>query len=154
MADDPRKRIYKSTAVPRGVSERLPFPNIVRIEQLAGENRQRYLGTFKQVIDKARDAVRKDEIPKIFYGYLDKNSDTGFGMGAEWASKGSSVFGTLKGMAGSVKGIGKVLNSVADVAEGMAKFTEDLLQINTTATGGATVKEFTSPTLPDPMSLK
>jgi len=145
------------------LSSLLPRPNIVRIEVLDGNSRDRYLksqtsdgnGTNvysitnqmrKTTIGSIYNGARAKE--KVFYGFLDPSDNSSFNLGAGWEdqSMGGDIGGAVKKVVGNIS---NTLNTVIDIGSSFNDIANRTLGLNNTATGASTMKEFKNITLQD-----
>ena len=96
-----KKSEFRNFGTYRGLQKEIPRPNIVRIETLDGNARERYLGQIQQI----GDVVRKNAYPNIgndkndvFYGFIKNTGQQSYGISSNWeaSSAGGGVLGTLK----------------------------------------------------------
>lgn len=169
MADKPIDHTKRSEVL----SKNLPRPNIVRIEVLDGESRERYLkaSTESGGVDNIYGAVnniRKStfnsvftperEYEKIFYGFLSPTADTTINMSAGWdqTNISGSAFDMVKKVAGGVAsvggivgGAGRVVGAGLEIGSSIQDISNRALGLNSTATGASTMKDFKSVDLND-----
>lgn len=136
------------------LSTNLPKPNILRVEVLDGNARQRYLQSIQRVGDRIRNSTYQ-QISKpgerVFYGFMTSGGETGFDLNVDWSDKAASgtLLGELKGIAGVIPGVGDVVGGVSDAIEGIGDIAGSILGINATTTGSGTVKDFAGVSLRD-----
>jgi len=143
-------------------SEKLPNPNVVRIEVLSPSAKATYLnGGLYAMTNRFQQALMEsmlyNDATKPFYGFFDPKDNEGveFGLTASW-EKGKHGFGelteTLNGVAGAVSHIpvvgkagsnalgfmGKITKTVGDFSTKMA----NAAGLNTDSTGACTLKDF------------
>ncbi len=144
-------------------SEKLPNPNVIRIEVLSPSAKAAYLnGGLYAMTNKFQHALMEtmlyDDATKPFYGFFDPEETAGisFGVSASWA-KGNHGFGevanVLKGVAGAVSKV-PVVGAVGSVAGGLigaaqkigdySKKMANAAGLNTDSTGACTMKDFKS----------
>lgn len=146
-------------------SEKLPNPNVIRIEVLSPSAKAAYLnGGLYAMTNKFQQALMEsmlyDDATKPFYGFFDPEETAGvtFGVTASW-KKGNHGFGelakVLKGVAGDVSRIpvvgrvGKVAGGVIGAAEKIGKYSNKMANaagLNTDSTGACTMRDFDSAT--------
>lgn len=155
------------------LSPNLPRPNIVRIEVLDGESRERYLKSYAESgnvsnIYSAVNNIRKatyDSVftadrayEKIFYGFLSPTADTTINMGAGWEQTNisGSAFDMVKKVAGGVAsvggvvgGVGRVVGAGLEIGSSIQDISNRAVGMNSTATGASTMKDFKSIELND-----
>lgn len=147
------------TTEPDRLSSLLPRPNIVRIEVLDGNSRDRYLksqtstGTGTNIYTLTNE-LRKTTInsiytgdranEKVFYGFLDPKTDSTFNLSSEWSdsSMGGDIGGAIKKVISNAPGIGDALNTAIGIGSSFNDIANRTLGLNTTATGAATMQEF------------
>lgn len=139
------------------LSSSLPRPNILRIEVLDGESRERYLQTYgggsnvytatNQLRKKTLNAIftGNREKEKVFYGFLSPSKDTSFNMTAEWGNSniGGNAFDMVKKVASAAGAVGEVVNTALDIGTGINTIVNQALDLNSTATGAATMSDYT-----------
>lgn len=146
-------------------SEKLPNPNVIRIEVLSPSAKAAYLnGGLYAMTNRFQQALMEsmlyDDATKPFYGFFDPEETAGvtFGVSASWA-KGSHGFGevanVLKGVAGAVSKV-PVVGAVGSVAGGLigaakkigdySKKMANAAGLNTDSTGACTMRDFKSAT--------
>lgn len=135
----------------QGLSTSLPKPNILRIEVLDGNARERYLSAFQRNGDKTRRNIYQrmsQDGERVFYGFLTGGDRTEFDLGVEWSDRSAdaTILGELKGLASGLNGI---VSGGFDVIDRIGEIGSQLLGVNKTATGSATVKNFTGVSLND-----
>lgn len=146
----------------RGLRSATPFPNIIRIEQLAGPARNRYSSGFNNLIDGLHSVAEAGRIggirDEVFYGFVKTPPDSQK-IRIGWQNRGGvgEVLSTLGGMAGGVtgaitspdpKGLGakivETANAGASGASALIKGTGDLMAqlggINAGIVGQNTIK--------------
>lgn len=136
------------------LSTNLPKPNILRVEVLDGNARQRYLAAIQRAGDEIRENVYQQTTQpgeRVFYGFLVGGSETGFNMGSSWKTQTGSnaVLDSLKGLAGSVSGMNTIVGGIDSALDGIGDIGGSLLGINKSTTGSGTVKDFEGVTLDD-----
>lgn len=159
MADTKRYTDDNKSATDGKLSSLLPRPNIVRIEVLDGNSRDRYLksqtssGTGTNIYSITNE-LRKTTIgsiytgsrakEKVFYGFLDPKTESTFNLGSEWqdSSMGGDIGGAIKKVIANAPGVGDALNTAIDIGSSFNDIANKTLGLNTTATGAATMKEF------------
>lgn len=142
-------------------SEKLPNPNVIRIEVLSPSAKAAYLnGGLYAMTNRFQQALMEtmlyDDATKPFYGFVDPEETAGvtFGVSASW-EKGKHGFGelakVLKGVAGDfsripvVGAVGKVAGGVIGAAEKIGKYSKDMANaagLNTDSTGACTMRDF------------
>ena len=169
MADKPIDHTKRSEVL----SKNLPRPNIVRIEVLDGESRERYLkaSTESGGVDNIYGAVnniRKStfnsvftperEYEKIFYGFLSPTADTTINLSSSWEQPNisGSAFDMVKKVAGGVAsvggvvgGVGRVVGAGLEIGSSIQDISNRAVGMNSTATGASTMKDFKSIELND-----
>ena len=147
-------------------SEKLPNPNVIRIEVLSPSAKAAYLnGGLYAMTNRFQHALMEtmlyDDATKPFYGFFDPEETAGisFGVSASWA-KGNHGFGevanVLKGVTGAVSRV-PVVGAVGSVAGGLigaaqkigdySKKMANAAGLNTDSTGECTMKDFKCATL-------
>ena len=146
-------------------SEKLPNPNVIRIEVLSPSAKAAYLnGGLYAMTNRFQQALMEsmlyDDATKPFYGFFDPEETAGvtFGVTASW-EKGKHGFGelakVLKGVAGDVSRIpvvgrvGKVAGGFIGAAGKIGKYSNDMVNaagLNNDSTGACTMKDFKSAT--------
>ena len=137
-------------------SERLPNPNVIRIEVLSPSARAAYLNngiyaalnTFQQTL--MEQFLGDPDSIKPFYGFFDpSNEGVGFGMKADWSPNKNHGFNEMasivKGTVGKLPVVGGVANGAVDIAKTIRDKAEDLVNtagIDTKSTGACTLKDF------------
>jgi hypothetical protein len=141
------------------LSSLLPRPNIVRIEVLDGNSRDRFLKSQTSTGDGTNiysitNEMRKSTIgsvytgnrakEKVFYGFLDPKTDSTFNLTSEWSdsSMGGDVGGAIKKVIANAPGIGDMVNTGINIGSSFNEIANRTLGLNTTATGAATMQEF------------
>lgn len=139
------------------LSSNLPRPNILRIEVLDGESRERFLQTYgggsnvytstNQLRKKTLNAIFTGNRAKenVFYGFLSPAADTSFNMTAKWGNSniGGNAFDMVKKVVGATGAIGEVVNTALDIGTGINTIANQALELNSTATGAATMCDYT-----------
>lgn len=144
-------------------SEKLPNPNVIRIEVLSPSAKAAYLnGGLYAMTNRFQQALMEsmlyDDATKPFYGFFDPEETAGisFGVSASWA-KGNHGFGevanVLKSVTGAVSRV-PVVGAVGSVAGGLigaaqkigdySKKMANAAGLNTDSTGACTMKDFKS----------
>lgn len=144
-------------------SEKLPNPNVIRIEVLSPSAKAAYLnGGLYAMTNRFQQALMEsmlyDDATKPFYGFFDPEETAGisFGVSASWAT-GNHGFGevanVLKGVTGAVSKV-PVVGAVGSVAGGLigaaqkigdySKKMANAAGLNTNSTGACTMKDFKS----------
>lgn len=168
MADTKRYTTDNTTIGPDGkpvdtdhdrLSSLLPRPNIVRIEVLDGNSRDRFLKSQTTTGDGTNiysitNEMRKSTIgsvytgnranEKVFYGFLDPKTDSTFNLTSEWSdsSMGGDIGGAIKKVIANAPGIGDVVTTGINIGSSFNEIANRTLGLNTTATGAATMQEF------------
>lgn len=144
-------------------SEKLPNPNVIRIEVLSPSAKAAYLnGGLYAMTNRFQQALMEsmlyDDATKPFYGFFDPEETAGvtFGVTASW-EKGKHGFGelakVLKGVAGDVSripvvgAVGKVAGGFIGAAGKIGKYSNDMANaagLNNDSTGACTMKDFKS----------
>ena len=142
-------------------SEKLPNPNVIRIEVLSPSAKAAYLnGGLYAMTNRFQQALMEsmlyDDATKPFYGFFDPEETAGisFGVTASW-EKGKHGFGelakVLKGVAGDVSripvvgAVGKVAGGVIGAAQKIGKYSNDMANaagLNNDSTGACTMRDF------------
>ena len=144
-------------------SEKLPNPNVIRIEVLSPSAKAAYLnGGLYAMTNRFQQALMEsmlyDDATKPFYGFVDPEETAGvtFGVSASWEwEKGKHGFGevaeVLKGVTGAVSSIpvvgrvGKVAGGLIGAAEKIGKYSKSMANaagLNTDSTGACTMRDF------------
>ena len=146
-------------------SEKLPNPNVIRIEVLSPSAKAAYLnGGLYAMTNRFQQALMEsmlyDDATKPFYGFFDPEETAGvtFGVTASW-ERGKHGFGevagVLKDVTGAVSGIpvvggvGKVAGKIIGAAEKIGEYSKKLANtagLNTESTGACTMRDFKSAT--------
>lgn len=168
MADTKRYTTDNTTIGPDGkpvdtdhdrLSSLLPRPNIVRIEVLDGNSRDRFLKSQTTTGDGTNiysitNEMRKSTIgsvytgnranEKVFYGFLDPKTDSTFNLTSEWSdsSMGGDIGGAIKKVIANAPGIGDMVTTGINIGSSFNEIANRTLGLNTTATGAATMQEF------------
>ena len=144
-------------------SEKLPNPNVIRIEVLSPSAKAAYLnGGLYAMTNRFQQALMEsmlyDDATKPFYGFFDPEETAGisFGVTASW-EKGKHGFGelakVLKGVAGDVSRIpvvgvvGKVAGGAIGAAQKIGDYSKKMANaagLNNDSTGACTMKDFKS----------
>ena len=146
-------------------SEKLPNPNVIRIEVLSPSAKAAYLnGGLYAMTNRFQQALMEsmlyDDATKPFYGFFDPEETAGvtFGVTASWehGKHGfGEVAGVLKNVTGAVSGIpvvggvGKVAGKIIGAAEKIGEYSKKLANtagLNTESTGACTMRDFKSAT--------
>lgn len=139
-------------------SEKLPNPNVVRIEVLSPSAKAAYLnGGLYAMTNRFQQALMEsmlyNDATKPFYGFFDPKDNEGveFGLTASW-EKGKHGFGelmrkldTVADMTKEVPVVGKAVGIVSRMANGVGNLSSDLVNaagLNTDSTGACTLKDF------------
>jgi hypothetical protein len=127
----------------RNLSTGIPKPNIVRIEVLDGNARQRYLGTLQIKGDKLKQNLY-DKIAgrgdSVFFGFMRHVSDQTFGIDATWTTTGGSgniLTGMKKMVAGATGGI--ITEGEMDTVSNMMR---SLTGLSAQSTGSSSLQQF------------
>ena len=142
-------------------SEKLPNPNVIRIEVLSPSAKAAYLnGGLYAMTNRFQQALMEsmlyDDATKPFYGFFDPEETAGvtFGVTASWehGKHGfGEVAGVLKDVTGAVSGIpvvggvGKVAGKIIGAAEKIGEYSKKLANnagLNTESTGACTMRDF------------
>lgn len=146
-------------------SEKLPNPNVIRIEVLSPSAKAAYLnGGLYAMTNRFQQALMEtmlyDDATKPFYGFFDPEETAGvtFGVSASW-EKGNHGFGevakVLKDVTSAVSsipvvgGVGKVAGRLIGAAEKIGKYSNKMANaagLNTESTGACTMRDFTRAT--------
>jgi hypothetical protein len=109
----------------RGLRANVPKPNIVRIEILDGNARERYLGKIQTTLDRSvkQQVYQKFSSPSdsLFYGFLKNSGKQSVGINAKWMDTGGTggILGDIKGVIGEASSgstAGGLVSSIADKA--------------------------------------
>lgn len=142
-------------------SEKLPNPNVIRIEVLSPSAKSAYLnGGLYAMTNKLQQSLMESilykDATKPFYGFFDPDETSGvtFGVSAQW-KEGKHGFGEVAGILKKVTGaiskvpavgvVGKVAGGAVSAAEtvaGVANEWANAAGINTNSTGACTMKDF------------
>lgn len=142
-------------------SEKLPNPNVIRIEVLSPSAKAAYLnGGLYAMTNKFQHALMEtmlyDDATKPFYGFVDPEETAGvtFGVTASW-EKGNHGFGEVAGVLKNVTGavsripvvgaVGKVAGGVIGAAEKIGEYSKNMANaagLNTDSTGACTMRDF------------
>ena len=142
-------------------SEKLPNPNVIRIEVLSPSAKAAYLnGGLYAMTNRFQQALMEsmlyDDATKPFYGFFDPEETAGisFGVTASW-EKGNHGFGELakvmKGVAGDVSripvvgAVGKVAGGFIGAAQKIGDYSKKMANaagLNTDSTGACTMLDF------------
>lgn len=138
----------------KGLSTNLPLPNILRIETLDGNARERYLSSVQRIGDNLRRNVYQrmgQDGESIFYGFLIGGGETEFDLGIEWNDRSgdATILGELKGLATLIPGLGSIVSGAKKASEAIGDIGTQLVGVNASATGSATVKNFSGVQLRD-----
>lgn len=146
----------------RDLSQTTPLPNIIRVETLNANARQRYLSGLNSVRDAGRTEKNKLAADKrVFYGYTSSDSKSkGFEISSEWSKtgKGMGMLGVVKGLATKAANSDKdgdtTISKVGSFTKGAINIFEGLADVSTALTGtdyknvgGATIKDYNGTTL-------
>lgn len=143
-------------------SERLPNPNVIRIEVLSPSARGAYLnGGLYAITNRFRQALTESILygdeTRPFYAFFDPKECKGlsFGVTANWNKPGNCGFGAamesirkITGAMSKVPVVGRLGNMVGGVAEGAGEFAGRAKKIanqaglDTSSTGACTLKDF------------
>jgi len=138
------------------LSSLLPRPNIVRIEVLDGNSRDRFLKSQTSTGDGTNiysitNEMRKTTIgaiytgnrakEKVFYGFLDPKTDSTFNLTSKWEdqSMGGDIGGAIKKVVGNIS---SKLNTAIDIGSSFNDIANQTMGLNNTATGASTMQEF------------
>lgn len=143
-------------------SEKLPNPNVIRIEVLSPSAKAAYLnGGFYAMTNRFQhalmDSMLYDDATKPFYGFFDPTKDAQgitFGINASW-TRGKHGFGEATGMLKRVTGavskipvigdVGKVAGGLVGAAQKVGEYSQKMANaagLNTNSTGACTLKDF------------
>lgn len=142
-------------------SEKLPNPNVIRIEVLSPSAKAAYLnGGLYAMTNKFQQSLMEtmlyDDATKPFYGFFDPEETAGitFGVSASW-EKGNHGFGevakVLRNVTSAVSSIpvvgavGNAAGRVIGAAEKIGKYSKDMANaagLNTESTGACTMRDF------------
>jgi len=135
----------------KGLATTLPKPNILRIEVLDGNARERYLSSVQRVGDQVRRSLYQrisQDGERVFYGFLVGGGETEFDLSIEWndRSADATLLGELKGIVAGTSGL---VSGAMDIVDKVGEIGSQLLGVNKSATGSATVKNFSGVSLND-----
>lgn len=144
----------KEIGLTGGLSSALPKPNILRVEVLDGNARERYLAAVQLKGDQLRQQMYQTvTLPgeRLFYGFLVAGGETGFNLTTRWERQTGSgaILKELTGLAGVVPGGNSIVGGVTEVVDRLGAIGGSLLGINKSTTGSGTVKDFSSIALSD-----
>lgn len=142
-------------------SEKLPNPNVIRIEVLSPSAKAAYLnGGLYAMTNRFQQALMEsmlyDDATKPFYGFFDPEETAGvtFGVSASW-EKGNHGFGevakVLKRVTSTVSsipvvgGVGKVAGRLIGAAEKIGEYSNKMANaagLTTDSTGACTMRDF------------
>lgn len=142
-------------------SEKLPNPNVIRIEVLSPSAKAAYLnGGLYAMTNRFQQALMEsmlyDDATKPFYGFFDPEETAGisFGVSASWA-KGNHGFGEVANVLKSVTGavsrvpvvgaVGSVAGRLIGAAQKIGNYSKKMANaagLNTDSTGACTMKDF------------
>ena len=136
------------------MSDKLPLPNILRIELLDGKARERYLGGVQRTADVVKQQVYQKMVPdkeSTFYGFIKQSSDQTYGMSAGWdkSTAGGGILGSVKK---GIKKIGKAIpavGAISGVIETSKDVASDITGINAKVTGSNSMKRYSGSELDD-----
>lgn len=142
-------------------SEKLPNPNVIRIEVLSPSAKSHYLnGGLYAITNRFQQALMENMMYpgsiEPFYGFFDPETQgVAFGISAQWDQNRKHGFGemisTVKSISNGISKvpfgntIGKVGSGVADAVGGFADFAEKMANragFDTNSTGACTLKDF------------
>ena len=139
----------------RGLRTKAPKPNIIRIELLDGDSRERYLGTIQRGIDRVikqplYSRFGSDE--SVFYGFLKNSGNQTIGISSEWSKTGG-----VKGLLGDIKGglekfadakessVSKFISGATvsgiNALDNIDKVAKSLSALDANITGNSTIKQ-------------
>jgi hypothetical protein len=147
-------------------SERLPNPNVIRIEVLSPAARSAYLnGGLYAMTNRLQQTLMEsmlyDDATKPFYGFFDPKENEGitFGVKANWKANRNKGFGAamkqiqhisdsvskipVVGIAG--KAVGGLASAAGEIGEQAASFANKA-GLNTDSTGACTMRDFSDAT--------
>lgn len=145
----------------RGLRTKAPKPNIIRIELLDGNSRERYLGKLQRGIDGVvKQPLYNKFVPasdSVFYGFLKNSGNQTIGITSEW-SKSDGV----KGLLGDISGIlskspvgkkgkvgkffsfaGAAGSAAINALDNIDKAAKGLGSLDASLTGNSTIKQIT-----------
>lgn len=142
-------------------SEKLPNPNVIRIEVLSPSAKAAYLnGGLYAMTNRFQHALMEtmlyDDATKPFYGFFDPEETAGisFGVSASWA-KGNHGFGEVANVLKSVTGavsrvpvvgaVGSVAGGLIGAAQKIGNYSKKMANaagLNTDSTGACTMMDF------------
>lgn len=149
MAEISDDRVHRRLNATTGLSPNAPLPNIVRIEVLNSQARNRYLGTIGQFTSKTRDLAFRSSGDKglnKFYGFMKGTPKTSFGITAKWADSGAGggILGAITKTAGGVAdlALGTGSGELKTIASSAGDIAKDLTGLNASATGSSSLKRY------------
>jgi hypothetical protein len=128
-------------------SPNLPNPNVIRIEVLSPEARQRYLNdgiyAIRDTFQKALSAqLLAGDGTKPFYGFFDPSSaGVDFDISAHWEN-GKHGFNEITSVVKSIPIVGHIGGSVMEKASKFGGMLTKAAGIDTKSTGACTLKDF------------
>lgn len=150
----------------RGLRENVPKPNIVRIEVLDGNARERYLGAIQSSLDRTvkqkvyQQFVSPDN--SLFYGFLKNSGSQSVGISCAWTNGGGTggILGDVKGIinkASSGTGVAATVANIADKAIDAGSKLESAAKalggFDSTLTGSSSLKTLNGVTMGDGMEV-
>ena len=145
---DPKKRNFGIDGKGRGLQASIPKPNIVRIELLDGNARDRYLGHLQRGADGLLKkkiyqhiANNKDD---VFFGFLRNIAKQSYGLSANWdkAATGGGVLGAAKALVDKTGKAIPILGAGINVVQGASDLVSELTGINAKVTGSSSLKRY------------
>jgi hypothetical protein len=145
---DPISRSFKNPGDKSNLSNRLPLPNIVRIEALNKVARDRYLGTIQKSFsnkfkDHVAEALSKKNLDK-FYGFMKGSASKVLEIGSTWRTSGNT--GGIVGFARNILTGGGSGNG-SGTFDNIFGLVRDFTGISASSTGATTLKRFESTSL-------
>ena len=143
----------------RGLESTIPRPNILRIESLDANSRERYLGTVQKGADILKNKIYKgvaDNKDTVFYGFMRNTADQTYGLSSDWegSAAGGGVLGSAKAMVDKVGKAVPVVGLVTDLVQGSADLANDLTGINAKVTGSSSLKRYTHSGFSSPFKVE
>lgn len=138
-----RQRIFKGKNVKiGGLSANIPLPNIVRIEILNKNARNRYLGTLQRITSDLRDDLaetfRAKRIDK-FYGFMKGSAQRVIDLSSSWqptGDTGGGIIGTIRQIvAGGTNNFKSTIGNLLELGR-------DLTGISLNTTGSSSIKRY------------
>ena len=147
----------------RGLRKNTPFPNIIRIEQLDGDSRDRYSSGITNAIDKLHSAAETGRIggiqKEVFYGFLKTQPDSQR-ITMAWKDRGgignlismatatvaapatavANVLGFGTQAAQITQGVSGLVSAATSIVDGTSQLAGELAGINSGIVGQNTIK--------------